>query len=116
MRKLLLLVAVAAVVSGCVTTTAAGEKVLVTSNPDTVKGCRLLGQVKGSDHMWGGSAGQGIAEENATAELRNRAAQMGANVVFLSRSSTGFSGSSQLGEAYRCETPSAAPTPSATSS
>ena len=102
-KALLVAVAATSLVCGCVTLSAAGARVLVTSNPDTVKGCRLLGQVKGSDHMWGGSAGQGIAEENATAELQNRAAQMGANVVFLSRSSTGSSGSSQLGEAYLCE-------------
>jgi hypothetical protein len=92
----------ALVSSACSSLTPAGQKVLITSNPDTVKGCRLLGQVKGSDHMWGGAAGQGAAEDNATTRLKNKTAEMGGNVVFLSRSSTGFSGSSQLGEAYSC--------------
>lgn len=87
---------------GCVSLSTGGAAVRITANPDVVKDCKFVGQVSGSDHMWGGTAAQGIAEQNATAELQNKAADMGANTVFLARSSTGFSGSSQLGEAYVC--------------
>jgi hypothetical protein len=87
---------------GCSSLTPEGSAVRITSNPDVVKGCKFIGQVEGSDHMNGGLLGQGAAENNATVRLQNEAAAMGANTVFLSRSSTGFSGSSQLGEAYSC--------------
>jgi len=88
----------------CVTTkvTPAGEKVRVTSDAAAVAGCALLGEVKGADHMNGGLAGQGAAEENAHRRLRNEAAAMGADTVLVVTSTTGFSGSTIRGEAYRC--------------
>jgi hypothetical protein len=88
--------------ASCTSLTPAGERVRVTSNADVVRGCTLLGEVKGADRMWGGYAGQGIAENNAWNELKNRAAAMGADTVFLTTSSTGFSGARAIGEAYRC--------------
>jgi hypothetical protein len=89
---------------GCVTTTVtgAGAKVRVTSNPESVRGCKPLGNVKGSDHWNGGTMGQGFAEESATNELRNNTAAMGGNTVLMVRSTTNTSGSTQLGEAYSC--------------
>jgi uncharacterized protein YbjQ (UPF0145 family) len=95
------------ILGGCVTTsmTAKGQEVRMTSNPDIVKGCKFLGEVKGSDHMNGGFVGQGAAEENANRRLRNNAAQMGANTVFIATSTTNTSGSVQRGEAYLCESP-----------
>ena len=89
-------------VTGCASLTPAGENVRITSNPDVVRGCKYIGRVEGNDHLNGGSMGQGAAEKNATIRLQNSAAEMGANTVFLARSSTGFSGSNQLGEAYSC--------------
>jgi hypothetical protein len=52
--------------------------------------------------MWGGYAGQGIAEDNAWNELKNRAAAMGADTVLLVTASTGFSGARAIGEGYHC--------------
>lgn len=91
-------------VAACVTTnlTPAGSKVRLTSNPDVVKPCKFLGEVKGADRMNGGMMGQGAAEENANRRLRNNAAAMGADTVFVGTSTTGFSGSVQRGEAYIC--------------
>jgi len=86
----------------CTSLTPAGQRVRVTSNADATRGCVLLGEVKGADRMWGGYAGQGIAENNAWNELKNRAAAMGADTVLLVTSSTGFSSSRAIGEAYRC--------------
>lgn len=100
-RRLVALVLVLLCV-GCTSLTPAGSRVRVTSNNEAVHGCTLLGEVKGADHMWGGVAGQGIAENNAWNELKNRAAAMGADTVLMVTSSTGFSGSRQIGEAYRC--------------
>jgi hypothetical protein len=90
--------------TGCVTTslTPAGEAVRVTSNPEVVKQCKFVGEVFGRDRMNGGLAGQWAAEENANRRIRNRAAEMGGNVVLLVTDSTGFSGSTKRGEAYKC--------------
>jgi uncharacterized protein YbjQ (UPF0145 family) len=90
--------------TSCVTTqlTPDGAKVRVTSNPEAVHGCALVGEVKGADHMNGGTMGQGAAQETAMRELKNRAAAAGANVVLMVTSTTNTSGSVQLGEGYRC--------------
>jgi len=90
--------------SGCVTTTLtpAGGKVRVTGNPEAVRQCQFIGEVLGRDRMNGGMMGQSAAEENANRRVRNRAAEMGANVVLLVTDTTGFSGSVKRGEAYKC--------------
>jgi len=90
--------------SGCVyrQLTPLGQAVRVTANPEAIQGCELKGAVTGGDGLNGGITGQRAAEENANRELRNRAAEMGANVVLLTTSTTGFSGATQRGEAYLC--------------
>ena len=95
--------------SSCVynSLTPEGAKVRVTSNPDVVRPCTLVGEVKGADHWNGGMAGQGAAEETAMRELKNRTAAMGANVVFITTSHANMSGAVQRGEAYKC--PAATP-------
>jgi hypothetical protein len=97
------LLAAALLFASCVSVTPAGEKVRVTSNPEAVRNCALLGEVKGAEHLWGGWAGQGIAENNAYKELKNRTAAMGGDTALMVSSSTGFSGSVQRAEAYRCQ-------------
>ena len=87
---------------GCATLTAAGQKVRVTANSEVVRGCRYIGEVKGSERFFGGLSGQGIAEDNAVIRLKNRAAEMGGNVVLMTTATTNTSGSSQRGEAYAC--------------
>jgi hypothetical protein len=101
MRRLISLVGLA-LLGGCASMTPAGEQVRVTTNPEIVKGCEYLGEVKGADHMWGGAFGQGAAEKNAHKRLKNNAAEMGADTVLLATDHTGFSGSVKRGEAYRC--------------
>jgi hypothetical protein len=98
------LIAIVAVLSlsACASLTPKGTTVRLTTNPDLVKGCQYVGEVQGTDRMWGGLAGQGVAEDNAETRLRNKAAAMGADTVFLNISSTTTSGSKQKGEAYRC--------------
>jgi hypothetical protein len=90
-------VLLAVTVASCVSTTPAGEKVRVTSNPDVVKGCRFLGNVKATSG-WGGSAGTGLAGSNTEKTLQNKTADLGGNVVFIVSS-----GIHASGEAYRCE-------------
>lgn len=94
------------VVTSCVTTdlTPAGAKVRVTSNPEVVRPCKFIGEVTGADRMNGGTMGQGVAEENANRRIRNNAAAMGADTVFIGTATTNTSGSVQRGEAYLCGT------------
>ena len=102
--RTVLIVSVLLLTTSCVTTTLTpgGQLVRVTSNSDVVRPCRFIGEVKGADHMNGGLAGQGAAEENATRRLKNAAATMGANTVYLVTSTTNTSGSIVRGEAYAC--------------
>jgi Domain of unknown function (DUF4156) len=71
-----------------------GREVRITEKPDVVKNCKLIGPVKGEDHLNGGIYGQVDAEVNATRRLQNAAASMGADTVLLSTSETGLMGSS----------------------
>lgn len=107
MVRRLLLVASAALLSACVTTrlTPEAEHVRVTTNPEAVRGCTLLGNIEASDLMNGGMVGQMAAEENARRRLQNKAAELGANIVLQGTSTTGTSGSRTRGEAYRCADP-----------
>jgi hypothetical protein len=85
--------------AACVTAlTPAGRAVRLTANPDAVRGCKLLGEVRGADHVLPGDA----AEQNADARLRNAAAALGANVVFLTTSDIDRDGATFRGEAYAC--------------
>jgi hypothetical protein len=89
--------------ASCVSTTPAGEKVRVTSNPDVVKGCKFLSNVRATSG-WGGSGGTGLAGSNTEKTLQNKTASLGGNVVFVVSS-----GIHASGEAYRCETTPAEP-------
>ena len=95
MRTLTLVAMLA--VSACVSTTPAGERVRVTSNPDVVKSCKFLGHVKATSG-WGASAGTGLAGSNTEKTLQNKTAALGGNVVFVVAS-----GIHASGEAYACE-------------
>lgn len=89
--------------AGCVTTklVPGADSIRVTSNGETVKGCKFIGEIKASDRMNGGF-GQGAAEENTDRRLKNQALEMGGNVILLNRSNTSYYGSSARGELYSC--------------
>lgn len=91
----------AAALSGCVGVTLEGERVRLASESRMVDSCAFISQVSSSSH-WGGIAAQGIAEDNATAELRNQAAQAGGDTLLLVTSRVGMSGARMTGDVYRC--------------
>jgi hypothetical protein len=95
----------ALMLSGCMYATLkpGAQAVRVTSNPEAVRGCALLGEVRGRDGWNGGMAGQGAAERNADIALRNAAHEMGGNVILLTTESVNTSGATKRGEAYRCD-------------
>jgi len=82
--------------AACVSTTPEGAAVRVTSNPDVVKGCQFLGNVKATSG-WGGPAGTGLGTSNTEKTLQNKTAKLGGNVVFVTTS-----GVHAIGEAYKC--------------
>lgn len=96
MRVFILSVTVLAL-SGCVSASPEAQKVRVTSNPDVVKQCRFLGNVKAMSG-WGGPAGSGMAGNNIEETLKERTHKLGGNVVYV----VGNEGSKGTGEAYKC--------------
>jgi hypothetical protein len=76
--------------------------VRLAKDSDAVRDCAHLGRVEGSDRKDHGMLYQGVAENNATYNLRENAAKLGANTVVLAKGMTDNSGSTQVGEAYRC--------------
>lgn len=103
------LVLIGCLATACATLTPSGARVRITTNPETIRGCEFVGEVVGKDRMWGGTGGQGVAQDNAEIRVKNQAAEMGANVVFLNTATTNTSGSRQRGEAYRCSKSQTAP-------
>lgn len=101
---ILTVASISASLSGCTTTqfTPEGREVRITEKPDVVKNCKLIGPVKGEDHMLGGIFLQATAEVNATRRLANVAASMGADTVLITTPDTGMMGSSMSGQAYSC--------------
>jgi hypothetical protein len=89
----------ALICAACVSTTPAGERVRVTSNPDVVKGCKFLGNVRATSG-WGGPAGTGLASSNTEKTLQNKTAALGGNVLYEVQA-----GIHASGEAYKCEAP-----------
>jgi hypothetical protein len=85
--------------AACITASPAAEKIRMTSNPEVVRGCKFLGNVRATSG-WGGSAGTGIAGHNTDVALREKTAKLGGNVVYVVES-----GIHASGEAYFCEAP-----------
>jgi len=89
--------------SGCATTLSnKGLLVRVTSQSDEVKGCKYLGQVSSSS-SWGGFAATGVGFESAMNELKNKSADLGANVLLTQVISNTMGGTRMIGDAYYCQ-------------
>ena len=88
---------VAITASGCVSLSASGQQVRITSNPEVVRECEFKGNVKATSG-WGGSAGTGLGTSNTEKTMQNQAAELGGNVLFVVSSGVHASG-----EAYACK-------------
>jgi len=88
--------------SGCATSLSTkGASIRITSQPEDVKGCEYLGQLTSSS-SWGGFAATGLGFESAMNELKNKAAQMGANTLLTQLISNTMGGTRMIGDAYKC--------------
>lgn len=90
-----LAVGILALTAACVTVTPQGQRVRVTSNPEAVKGCEFLGNVKSTS---GFGSTTSLAASNTERTLQNKTAKLGGNVLFIVTS-----GGHSTGEAYRCK-------------
>ena len=99
----LFLLFVAISLSGCATTLSnKGALVRVTNQSEDVRSCKYLGQVSSSS-SWGGFAATGVGFESAMNELKNKAADMGANVLLTQVISNTMGGTRMIGDAYYCQ-------------
>jgi len=91
---------------GCAGLSPEGARVRLTNNPDVVKDCTFVANVKGKSG-WGGPAGGQIGEDQVEIKMKNQTATIGANTLYLiSSKAGGYGGSSRgVGEAYRCPEP-----------
>ncbi len=89
----------------CTTLNSQGAMVIVISNPLELRGeCQKLGKVKG----YGSQDSMSDAFTEAEIELRNEAAELGANYVQIIRKAETLFGWEIIGIAYRCKvTPTA---------
>ncbi len=99
---------------GCMATlTQKAIRVRITKNPVYVQGCKYLGVVQSSS-SFGGTMAKDLALHNATASLKNKAAQLGANILLMTSLANTFWGTRMSGEAYLCggsPIPNGTPTP-----
>jgi hypothetical protein len=86
----------------CVSLSGQGEEVFVTSDPESIEGCKFIGQVASSS-SWGVIGATDAAYDNAMNELRNKAGQKGASVVLTTTISNTMGGVRMVGMAYECK-------------
>lgn len=96
MKRIIVLLMFYILLTSCVSLSTQGEKVLVTSNPERIEGCKFIDQIASSSILIGLKA-NGVAYNHARNELKNEARQLGANVVLTSTDSN------TVGEAYECK-------------
>ncbi|MGM3174378.1 DUF4156 domain-containing protein [Dickeya lacustris] len=110
--RILMVLAGVTLLAGCSTTnplTAAGQSVRFSDTKPAAQ-CQLLGNITGTQSNWlSGSGNEGSAMRGAANDLRNRAAEMGGNVIYgvTTPSQTFLSSFAPLdskmqGQVYKC--------------
>lgn len=83
----------------CVSASPEAQRVRVTSNPDVVRQCEFLGNVRAMSGWGSGGMGRNNVEET----LKERTHALGGNVVFIGSEASGREAiGSGTGEAYKC--------------
>jgi hypothetical protein len=110
--KALLGLSAVVLLAGCSTShelTAAGQQIKFTDTKPAAE-CQLLGEVTGTQSNWlSGNGGEGSSMRGAANDLRNKAAEMGGNVIYGANSPTqnllsSFAplDSKMVGQVYKC--------------
>lgn len=76
-----------------------GKEVLIEVSQEKVSKCKNLGTVVGSNAMGASTAHDA---EGALNEMRNKAAQLGANTVYMSKTDSNVFATTAIGIAYLC--------------
>jgi len=85
--------------AGCVTARPEAQRVRVTNNPEIVRPCEFLGNVRALSLMGSG----GIGRHNIEETLKQRTHELGGNVVYIVDQTSGREDiGSGIGEAYSC--------------
>ena len=85
--------------AGCVTARPDAQKVRVTNNPEIVRPCTFLGNVRAMSILGSGGLGRHNIEET----LKQRTHELGGNVVYVVDQASGDEEiGSATGEAYLC--------------
>jgi hypothetical protein len=86
--------------TGCTTASPDGVMVTLTSNPEAVRGCEYLAEIRGRA---GARTGTGPdTEDPALDDLRRRAASIGADTVLIVATEPGLDDPVYRGRAYLC--------------
>ena len=96
MKSLIFFLICSIVLTACASVSTQKEKVLVTSSPEEIEGCKYMGQVDSSSILRSVKAPV-VTYDHTRHELINKARQLGANVVLTSTNSA------TMGEAYECK-------------
>ena len=78
------------------------EAVRVLRDPSQVSGCRFVNDVDSSDRLTGGLIFKEKSEENTYKILKRKTAELHANTVVITASSSGIQGAALKGKAYSC--------------
>jgi hypothetical protein len=102
MLKIVLAALAAATLGGCASAPRVGaENIVVSSSQDAARGCHLLGQT-----TVGGNFSESIytIRESAVTNIRNRAVEMGGNLVVSAGPQVSMPGpiATMNGDVYRC--------------
>ena len=101
MKKILFLGAAWLALAGCTTSLSAnGEKIRVTHNPDAVKGCKYLETIHERSFV-GGVLADGSM--NALNKIKNKAAEIGGDIVFVVSETGGWNPATITAEVYKCQ-------------
>ncbi|MFZ1873368.1 MAG: DUF4156 domain-containing protein [Chania sp.] len=110
--KALLGLSAALLLAGCSSSnelTAAGQQIKFTDTKPPAE-CQLIGEVTGTQSNWlSGTGGEGSSVRGAANDLRNKAAEMGGNVIYGASSPSqnllsSFAplDSKMIGQVYKC--------------
>lgn len=98
--QMILAAAIFLILASCASLSTEGEKVRTTNHGESVKGCKFIDQIEESTNLSGTGAIK--AKEDLRIRLRNRAAEVGGDVVLLQDLDQSYTGFKMTGDVYKC--------------
>lgn len=98
MRKIAVTVFSVIGLSACTSVTPQMEAIQTVGSQQAVQGCKFVKSVRG-DHIW--VAGP-VAYDDAINQMKKKAAEAGANRLYIVNINTGPHGANAMADAYKC--------------